>query len=137
MLNSLEVTLNEFNISAHTGFLPDQPPLWKLNTYYKVWEDLVSDLPSLLRDKTFRATAGRLPVLSVARLHSETEWRRAYTLLSFISSSYIWGGQRPAEVCYTKEHYISCLYANVKRYYLWQFLSPIWPSPTILASPRQ
>lgn len=98
MLGPLNIVLDDFGISNDTGFLPEDIPLRKLNSYYKVWEDIVGEVPALLHDKTYRTKAERLPVLSVSKLHSEAEWQRAYVLLSFMTHSYIWGGQKPGEV---------------------------------------
>jgi indoleamine 2,3-dioxygenase len=100
MSERTDIVLDDFGISARTGFLPDEPPLRKLNPYYKEWEDLVREVPTLLRSKMFTVRAERLTVLSISRLLSEREWQRAYVLLSFLTHSYIWGGQRPAEVRY-------------------------------------
>ncbi|KIN00586.1 hypothetical protein OIDMADRAFT_146019 [Oidiodendron maius Zn] len=98
MLGPLNIALDQFGISPHTGFLPEEQPLRRLNQYYKDWEDIVDEVPALLRNKTFRFKAERLPLLSVSRLQTEREWQRAYVLLSFITHSYIWGGHRPAEI---------------------------------------
>jgi indoleamine 2,3-dioxygenase len=98
MLGPLNIKLEDFGISAHNGFLPEEPPLQRLSPYYKDWEDIVYEVPALLRSKTFRLKAERLAVLPTSRLLSEREWQRAYVLLSFMTHSYIWGGHRPAEV---------------------------------------
>lgn len=100
MLGPLNIALDQFGISPRTGFLPEEQPLRRLNQYYKDWEDIVDEVPALLRNKTIRFKAERLPLLSVLRLQTEREWQRAYVLLSFITHSYIWGGHRPAEVCH-------------------------------------
>jgi indoleamine 2,3-dioxygenase len=98
MLGPLSTALDKFSISPTTGFLPEEPPLRRLHQYYKDWEDVVHEVPSLLSANAFRLRAEKLPLLSVSKLKSERQWQRAYVLLSFITHSYIWGGQRPAEV---------------------------------------
>lgn len=97
MIRPLRYELEAFGVSTHIGFLPESPPLLKLDPSYKFWEDLVEDVPALLKNKTFRAKANKLPVITTTRLSSEREWQRAYVLLSFLTHAYIWGGHRAAE----------------------------------------
>jgi indoleamine 2,3-dioxygenase len=41
--------LEEYDISAKTGFLPSEPPLRKLpNDYFAPWEDMMEDFNGLL-----------------------------------------------------------------------------------------
>jgi indoleamine 2,3-dioxygenase len=129
MFAPLHVMLDTFDISPHTGFLPETPPLKELNPYYKDWEDIVSEAPALLAAKTFHAKAERLPMLSVSKLRSEREWQRAYLLLSFMSHAYIWGGTRPAEV--SRPNHETNMLANGPRYYLGLFHSRFWLSRAI------
>ncbi|KAK6329669.1 hypothetical protein TWF696_003542 [Orbilia brochopaga] len=90
--------LEDYSISATTGFLPDAPPLTALqDPYYGPWEAIISNLQALLLSKKIRQEVNKLPVLSTIRLEAEAEWRRAYVILSFLSHSYIWGDTTPAE----------------------------------------
>ena len=50
-----------------------------------------------IEQKRLREVVDRLPVLSTDRLFGEPQWRRAYSVLSFITHAYIWGGYKPAE----------------------------------------
>jgi len=91
--------LDDYQISKN-GFLPAEPPLERLSDpYYGAWEDVVSDLRSLIADKRIRETVEELPILSTSRLRFEAEWRRAYVVLGFISNSYIWGLEKAKDVC--------------------------------------
>ncbi|KAF3914178.1 Myoglobin [Orbilia brochopaga] len=91
--------LEDYSISATTGFLPDVPPLTALqDPYYGPWEAIISNLQALILSKKIRQEINRLPVLTTIRLENEAEWRRAYVILSFLSHSYIWGDKTPAEV---------------------------------------
>lgn len=91
--------LEDYSISATTGFLPDVPPLAALrDPYYTPWETAVSNLQSLLLSRKIRHVIDRLPVLSTARLETDSEWRRAYVILSFLSHSYVWGDRTPSEI---------------------------------------
>jgi len=104
MLGPLNIHLQKFGISPQNGFLPDRLPLWRLRSpYYESWEMIVGRLPYLLRAKHLREEVDLLPVLSTSRLESESEWQRAYLLLSFMTHAYIWGGKTPAEVCFTPQ----------------------------------
>jgi indoleamine 2,3-dioxygenase len=84
---------------SHNGFLPVKQPLKCLpNSYYEPWEDIMSHLPELLREKTIRDRIDGLDVLETSKLCTEAEWRRAYVILSFLAHGYIWGGDVPSEV---------------------------------------
>lgn len=91
--------LEDYQISEN-GFLPAEPPIDRLpDRYYDAWENVASNLRSLIADKKIREAVDELPLLSTSRLHSEAEWRRAYVVLGFISNSYIWGLVKAKDVC--------------------------------------
>ena len=91
--------LEEYDISYQYGFLPDELPLEHLpDIYYTKWENIVRNLQGLVLSRRLRGLVDRMPVLSTERLATEAEWRRAYSILAFISHAYIWGGDGPAEV---------------------------------------
>ncbi|RAL16895.1 indoleamine 2,3-dioxygenase [Aspergillus homomorphus CBS 101889] len=91
MLQPLDIDLAAYQISTKCGFLPEEPPVARLNdSYYDPWECLLSDLPRLLVEGLAREEIDRLPVLSTKRLSSEPMWRRAYVILSFLAQAYIW-----------------------------------------------
>ncbi|KAI2610490.1 indoleamine 2,3-dioxygenase [Hypoxylon sp. NC1633] len=84
---------------TENGFLPEREPLRRLiHPYYRPWEFILDDLPSLIRAKAIRRAVGRIHVLSVTELHTEEEWRRAYVVLSFLAHAYIWGDDTASEV---------------------------------------
>lgn len=100
MLGPLNINLEDFGVSPRNGFLPAQLPLWRLpNTYYESWEQIVCQLHSLLKSNRLRQEVDLLSILSTSRLETESEWQRAYLLLSFMTHAYIWGGETPSEVC--------------------------------------
>ncbi|GAB7359183.1 hypothetical protein MBLNU230_g5250t1 [Neophaeotheca triangularis] len=89
---------DSFALSTN-AFLPETPPLQHLtDEYYIAWEDLIGQLPSLIKRRTLRPRVLQLPILSTSHLSTEEEWRRAYVILTFIAHGYIWGGQVPAEI---------------------------------------
>ena len=91
--------LSDYGISPEYGFLPAELPLERLpDPYYNKWEAIVANLQGLILTKRLRGVIDRLPVLSTAGLEHDSEWRRAYSLLSFMAHGYIWGGDSPAEV---------------------------------------
>ena len=91
--------LADYDVSPHTGFLPSELPLQVLpDPYYAKWEAVVANLQPLILSKRLRGVIDNLPILSTAGLGSEAEWRQAYRLLAFMTHSYIWGGDKPAEV---------------------------------------
>jgi indoleamine 2,3-dioxygenase len=100
MFGPLNIKLPEFGVSPQNGFLPNELPLWRLpNNYYDSWEKIVCHLHSLLRSNRLRQEVDSLSILSTSRLETESEWQRAYLLLSFMTHAYIWGGAIPSEVC--------------------------------------
>ncbi|QLG71492.1 hypothetical protein HG535_0B05340 [Zygotorulaspora mrakii] len=94
-------TLEEYEISAVNGFLPKEMPIAKLSdSYYKKWEAVVAQLPSLLLTKKIREVVDRLPILEVKQslLQNVGELRRAYSVLCFITNAYVWGVDQPCEI---------------------------------------
>ncbi|KAF2503240.1 indoleamine 2,3-dioxygenase family protein [Lophium mytilinum] len=97
MIPSLPV-LSDYDVSPSYGFLPDEIPLDFLpDTYYAPWETIMRNLQALLLSKRLRGVVDILPVLSTDFLVTEAEWRRAYVILGFLTHSYIWGGDTPAD----------------------------------------
>ncbi|PHH77657.1 hypothetical protein CDD80_387 [Ophiocordyceps camponoti-rufipedis] len=88
----------EFAVTSN-AFLPERGPLEELSDdYYQPWESIAGQLPLLLKSDTLHQAVADLPVLSTARLESEDEWRRAYSMLAFIANAHIWGGDEPNEI---------------------------------------
>ena len=97
MLGPLKINLAEFGVSPRQWL---SNCLLRLpNTYYESWERIVHQLPSLLKAKRLRQEVDNLELLSTSWLGPEREWQRAYVLLSFMAHAYMWGGERPSEVC--------------------------------------
>jgi indoleamine 2,3-dioxygenase len=101
MLQSTESTIRDlFKKYASSGFLPDGAPLTRLSDpYYNGWEELASQLPALIQTKTFRRLIDEMPVCSTDRLQTERDWRRAYVIMCYFSHGYVWGGDKPSDVC--------------------------------------
>ncbi|ODV98461.1 hypothetical protein PACTADRAFT_83728 [Pachysolen tannophilus NRRL Y-2460] len=89
--------LKAYDVSYSHGFLPEELPLVKLpQERYKIWEDIVSNLPSLILTKKIRSVIDKkLEVLSTSELSNVQEYRRAYSILGFLTHAYIWGVDEP------------------------------------------
>ncbi|KAH8902361.1 Indoleamine 2,3-dioxygenase [Coniochaeta sp. PMI_546] len=97
MLPSIPV-LADYGLSPTHGFLPDVLPLTRLpDPYYTKWEAIAANLQALILSKRLRGVVDRLPVLSTIGLEHDAEWRRAYSLLTFMAHGYIWGGDSPSD----------------------------------------
>ncbi|KAI0140202.1 Indoleamine 2,3-dioxygenase [Xylariaceae sp. FL1272] len=98
-LSELESSLYSKHSVTRNGFLPATQPIIKLpNSYYEPWEQIVELIPHLIKNNRIRSAVDVVPILSTSKLSSESEWRRAYVILSFLTHSYIWGGDRPSEI---------------------------------------
>lgn len=87
--------LKDYDISPVTGFLPEQQPLERLPCYFVQWEILVNSIVELLKEKKFRVSVDRMPLLSCDLLNEERAYRRAYSVLGYIAHAYIWGESPP------------------------------------------
>ncbi|CAN8096337.1 unnamed protein product [Discula destructiva] len=95
---SIEELLASFNVTRN-GFLPAEEPLKSIpSSYYEPWELLIHNLQSLLANGTLRQRVDSIPVLSTDKLRTEAEWRRAYVILTLLTHSYVWGGDKAAEI---------------------------------------
>ncbi|QPG73486.1 hypothetical protein FOA43_000797 [Brettanomyces nanus] len=83
--------LEDYDVSPKTGFLPEEIPLNHLPPYYETWERIVKNLPALLLTRRVRSMVDKLPYLTCEHLTSESEYRRAYSVLGYIAHAYIWG----------------------------------------------
>ena len=107
--------LEDYGLSPEFGFLPTELPLEILpDPYYNQWEAIVANLQALLLSKRLRGVVDKLPALSTSKLKHPAEWRRAYVLLSFLTHSYVWGGDRPEEVSLIFWNYRRCLTHSVE-----------------------
>ncbi len=88
-----ELSLEEFDVSEKTGFVPEVPPLRRLtNETFDRWEEVMAQLPALIKSGQLRVQVDQLPDVDFSEktLKTEQEWWRAYNLLSFLSQAYIW-----------------------------------------------
>lgn len=99
MLESQIIPLEDFSVSLQNGFLPSDLPIQTLiDPYYEPWEALIKNLPFLIRNGDIRERVIELPILTTENLVGESQCRRAYSVLSFLAHSYIWGGAQPEDV---------------------------------------
>lgn len=105
--------LEDYEVSPYNGFLPTELPLEVLpDPYYARWETIIKNLQGLILSRRLRDVIERLPVLGTDALRTEAEWRRAYSILAFLSHAYIWGGDVPLEVSTTRKRCFSGDTAN-------------------------
>lgn len=86
----------KYSICEEKGFLglPGEDPLLKLpNETFKVWDELVDEIPMLLQQqsKMFREKILALEVLNHAELQTKAELRRGYLLLTVLANVYLFG----------------------------------------------
>jgi indoleamine 2,3-dioxygenase len=94
-----DIKLEDYWISPRLGFLSDQPVLTELpNPYYRCWEQMISSVLPTDGWVLIRRQIDQMPLLSTKKLHTEPEWRRAYTLLTTLAQVYIWGEANPSDV---------------------------------------
>lgn len=78
--------------------MPNELPLARLpDPYYTSWETISANLSSLILSRRLRELIQLLPVLDTRGLEHDAEWRRAYSLLCFMTHGYIWAGESPAD----------------------------------------
>jgi indoleamine 2,3-dioxygenase len=98
---SSSTDLSKFCVTRN-AFLPEDQPCQHLaDPYYEPWEAVAQHLPRLIQTDGIRDAVSRMPVLSTDSLRTEEEWRRAYLLLAYMTQAYVWGGEKPEDVCCT------------------------------------
>ncbi|KAJ2078102.1 tryptophan 2,3- dioxygenase [Coemansia sp. RSA 988] len=84
--------LEDYDISPIHGFLPSEPPLRRLpDPYYTPWEHIMERFNQFVLAHQIRRLVRKMPVLSTSRLSTQSEYQRAFCILSFIAHAYIWG----------------------------------------------
>ncbi|TGZ59363.1 hypothetical protein CRM22_009116 [Opisthorchis felineus] len=82
-------SLKYYQLSRKTGAMLETP-LTKLPEKFKVWNDLIDNLPELFRTGSLRAEVRALPLLHPDGLTSVDQLRLAHKILAFATSSYVW-----------------------------------------------
>jgi hypothetical protein len=91
-IDDLLLLLKKYDVSPQRGFLPTRDPLQRLShEKYYLWEDMADDLPKLLgaRLGQVREPLSRLPVISIDKLETPDELRRAHFLLCLFAHAYV------------------------------------------------
>ncbi|KAJ2162534.1 tryptophan 2,3- dioxygenase [Coemansia sp. RSA 552] len=84
--------LEDYDISPTHGFLPEEPPLKRLpDPYYAPWEEIMDRFNQYLLAHHIRRLVRKIPVLSTDKLSTQGEYRRAFSILSFMAHAYVWG----------------------------------------------
>ncbi|KAF9185172.1 hypothetical protein BGZ51_006595 [Haplosporangium sp. Z 767] len=84
--------LENYEVSSRNGFVPFPQPLPRLTqAYYQPWEEIMDQLNSLIDSRLLRSRVDQMPLLDVSQLKTGPEQKRAYSLLSIMAHSYVWG----------------------------------------------
>ncbi|CAG8547176.1 6136_t:CDS:2 [Dentiscutata heterogama] len=86
----MESTLEDYDISPVTGFLPSTPPLRRLPSYYEPWEVLLDNFHVLMLAGRLRSSINKLSVLDTNFLKTLAEYHRAFLVLSSLAHGYVW-----------------------------------------------
>lgn len=81
------------------GFLPDEP-VRRLsesmsNIDFDRWEAVMSCLPELNENGKIRETIDGLPDFDISKITTDEQLKRAYTILTLLTNSYVWQGTGP------------------------------------------
>ncbi|XP_062518540.1 indoleamine 2,3-dioxygenase 2-like [Corticium candelabrum] len=83
--------LREYGVSETRGFVFDEDPALKLPSYFAQWDEISSQIPSLLsKSADVRDVINRMPLLDYTRLDKITDYRRAHAVLAVIGEAYVW-----------------------------------------------
>ncbi len=77
------------------GFLPIPDPLVRLPEPFRDWEDVAQDLSKLALSTALRPTLEHLPAFPVTELHTQREYERAMSMLSFMANLYVFAPDQP------------------------------------------
>ncbi|KAK3709359.1 Indoleamine 2,3-dioxygenase [Vermiconidia calcicola] len=65
--------------------------------YYEPWDNINSQLSTLISSGTLDEAVEKIPLLKTDRLDSELEYRRAYVVLAFLVHAHVWSRKPPNE----------------------------------------
>ena len=89
------MSLAQYHVDPHTGFVPSVPPLRRLPEPFAAWDALVPELPARIRSRRLRGTLRAMPVLDAATLTTDAERERGMLLLTHFANAHVWGGDTP------------------------------------------
>ena len=77
-------------LSTSNGFMPKREPLNSLPETFKIWEDIRTCTPHLIKAQSFRKTIAKMPILSpTTESLPEKYLNRASVLLGFFAHAYV------------------------------------------------
>lgn len=91
-------SLSDYEIDPKRGFLPVKDPIKALPHQFLVWEQIASDVSSLLTANQLRSVLNQLQPLDVSALQTQPQLRRAMLLLSVFANAYVWGEEVSAPI---------------------------------------
>lgn len=90
-------TLEAYDVSPVTGFLPECAPLVLLPPAFAPWLYIAGNLSSLIKDGKLREAVNSMPTLSVSKLLDVSQQQRAYSVLAFLAHAYVWSPPAPCD----------------------------------------
>ena len=96
--------LGAFDVSETRGFMPEEIPCKTLPDHFRLWEDIISDLPQLIERKEIRDRVEKLDQLEISEATlgkletNRSQWLRAYVVATFIGQAYIWTNKDDTDV---------------------------------------
>jgi indoleamine 2,3-dioxygenase len=87
----IEFNLQDFDVDASRGFLPNEDPACELPDYYRPWDYAIGELPKRLMAGNVRRWLRSLPTLGVDRLGNQKFLNRAMLILSYMGHAWVWG----------------------------------------------
>lgn len=81
--------MNPLTRNLSRGLLPPTDPLTRLSQPFDPWEEVAADLSKLLLTNHLRGRIHELPPFPLHNLHSEEDYWRAATMLSYMTTLYV------------------------------------------------
>eukprot|EP00123_Amoebidium_parasiticum_P011611 comp20814_c0_seq2/m.27425 comp20814_c0_seq2/g.27425 ORF comp20814_c0_seq2/g.27425 comp20814_c0_seq2/m.27425 type:complete len:399 (-) comp20814_c0_seq2:222-1418(-) len=106
--------LAEYGLTRERGFLPAQDPLKSLPPAYRAWDHAVQEVSHYILAGVVRPHLERLPLLPVSGLKDGPELQRAYSVLSLLCHSYVWG-EGEARACSVLPRNLAVPWAEVSK----------------------
>lgn len=90
-MSSSVPVLREFGVSETRGFIFDDDPALTLPSYFSEWDEISSQIPSLLLTSgNVQDRVCKMHLLDHTRLQDARDYRRAHAVLATIAQAYVW-----------------------------------------------
>jgi indoleamine 2,3-dioxygenase len=89
------MSLARYWVDPITGFVPGTPPLRRLSGAFEVWDQIVAEVPALIRSRRLRGALEGMPELPAEALATDAEQERGLLVLCHFANAWVWGGAEP------------------------------------------